>query len=161
MLSTYLQSESRRWAAQHHQQSYPASVSSSSHSSYVDNSDNESVFSLTSSRSRRSSISSIATEDLAPAIPFDQPRDSNGAPITMYASLDQAVAQSNLALEAAGPRRLVTPGKLYENEEDDDEIVEEDVAAITTVHKNESVMTQHHSSGGLSRTFGSSVASAG
>ncbi|KAI0896780.1 hypothetical protein F4806DRAFT_496083 [Annulohypoxylon nitens] len=160
MLSTYLQSESRRWAAQQ-RQSYPASASSSSHSSYNDNSDTESVFSLASSRSRRSSISSVATEDLAPAVPFDQPRDVNGAPITMYASLDQAVAQSNLALEAAGPRRLVTPGKLYENEEDDDEIVEEDVAAAVTVHKNESLSSQHHYSGGLSRTFGSSVASAG
>lgn len=54
--------------------------------------------------------------------------------ITIYASLEDAVAQSNATLalqrnaeQQAGDivvRRLNTPGKLYENEEDDDEIVE-------------------------------------
>ncbi|KAI1140425.1 hypothetical protein F5Y05DRAFT_317506 [Hypoxylon sp. FL0543] len=128
MLSTYLQSERRRWPAQY-QQSYPAPAppsqndDTSSVSDY-ENSDCESIFSQ-GSRSRRSSISSVASEDAAPPAAFDQPRDFNGAPITMYTSLDQAVAQSMQRVEAEGPRRLVTPGKLYENEEDDDEIIEE------------------------------------
>ncbi|KAI1454507.1 hypothetical protein F4805DRAFT_320332 [Annulohypoxylon moriforme] len=161
MLSTYLQNESRRWAAQHHRQSYPASASpsqneSSSLSNYED-SDCDSVFSRTSSRSRRSSISSIASEDEVAPVAFDQPRDVNGAPITMYASLDQAVAQSTQMLEAEGPRRLVTPGKLYENEEDDDEIVEDD----GMVQKNNDNITTQHYSGGLTRTIASSVAAGG
>ncbi|KAI1081213.1 hypothetical protein F5B20DRAFT_78465 [Whalleya microplaca] len=116
MLSLYLQAESQRWAAaqQQHSYNYPASPSSTI-------SDSDSIFSA--SRSRRSSVSSVASEDLqAPAQQFEQPRDVNGAPITVYASLAQAAQRSAQAVEA--PRRLVTPGKLYENEEDDDEIVE-------------------------------------
>ncbi|KAI2640253.1 hypothetical protein GGS21DRAFT_407749 [Xylaria nigripes] len=94
--------------------------------------------------SRRSSTSSFATEfEPEPAQAFIAPRDFNGAPITVYASFEAAVAQSTQVLEQAQvegqgesesliqetgergqqPRRLVTPGKLYENEEDDDEIV--------------------------------------
>ncbi|KAI1211773.1 uncharacterized protein F4807DRAFT_458670 [Annulohypoxylon truncatum] len=166
MLSTYLRSESRRWAAQHHQrQSYPASASPSQDesSSYEEDSDSESVFSRTSShRSRRSSVSSIASEDdeVAP-VAFDQPRDLNGAPITMYASLDQAVAQSTQVLEAEGPRRLVTPGKLYENEEDDDEIVEEEDEHVTAQKNDDGIRAQHYYSSGLARTVASSVAAAG
>ncbi|KAI0885626.1 uncharacterized protein GGS22DRAFT_161431 [Annulohypoxylon maeteangense] len=161
MLSTYLQNESRRWAAQHHRQSYPASASpsqneSSNLSSYED-SDCDSVFSRTSSRSRRSSVSSIASEDEEAPVAFDQPRDLNGAPITMYASLDQAVAQSTQMLEAEGPRRLVTPGKLYENEEDDDEIIEDDMM----MHKNSGNISTQHYSGGLTHTSSSSMAAAG
>ncbi|KAI0005628.1 hypothetical protein F4779DRAFT_620996 [Xylariaceae sp. FL0662B] len=128
MLSLYLRAESQRWAAQQrrsqHHHSYPASPSvSSSSSSLAD--DNNSVFSASTGRSRRSSISSVASEDLmAPAQPA-QPLDYSGAPIPVYASLDQAVQRGAQAVEAHGtPRRLVTPGKLYENEEDDDEIVE-------------------------------------
>ncbi|OTA96388.1 hypothetical protein M434DRAFT_392825 [Hypoxylon sp. CO27-5] len=139
MLSTYLQNESRRWAAQH-RQSYPASAhpSQNDSSSYDEDSDCASIFSKTSSRSRRSSVSSVASEDAAPPVAFDQPRDFNGAPITMYASLDQAVTQSTQRVEAEGPRRLVTPGKLYENEEDDDEIMEED----ETVQKVDHIPSQ-------------------
>ncbi|KAI1389806.1 uncharacterized protein F4822DRAFT_214425 [Hypoxylon trugodes] len=135
MLSIYLQNESQRWAAQH--QTYPASASasasafpssndSSALSDYDEESDCESIFSRTSNRSRRSSVSSILSdEEEAAPVPFDQPRDFNGAPITMFASLDQAVAQSTQRVETQGaPRRLVTPGKLYENEEEDDEIME-------------------------------------
>ncbi|KAI4867306.1 hypothetical protein F4820DRAFT_207228 [Hypoxylon rubiginosum] len=135
MLSLYLESESRRWAAQQ-QQSYPTSPSledDASSLSDCEESDTESIFSRgnrSSSRSRRSSISSVASDDegegAGPAA-FDQPRDFSGAPIAIYTSLDQAVAQSTQRVEAEGaPRRLVTPGKLYENEEDDDEIVEAD-----------------------------------
>lgn len=139
MLSIYLQNESQRWAAQH-RQSYPASAhpSQNDSSSYED-SDCESIFSRGNSRSRRSSISSVASEDAAPPLAFDQPRDFNGAPITMYTSLDQAVTQSTQRVEAEGPRRLVTPGKLYENEEDDDEIIEED----ETVQKVDHIASQH------------------
>ncbi|KAI1778296.1 hypothetical protein F4818DRAFT_293909 [Hypoxylon cercidicola] len=134
MLSLYLESESRRWAAQ--KQSYPTSPSSEDDAlslSEGEESDTESIFSRggsNSSRSRRSSISSVASdeEEAAAALTaFDEPRDFSGAPITIYTSLDQAVAQSTQRIEAEGPpRRLVTPGKLYENEEDDDEIVEPD-----------------------------------
>ncbi|KAL7622963.1 hypothetical protein AAE478_006642 [Parahypoxylon ruwenzoriense] len=140
------QSESPWWAAQRqehppHQQIYPAYPSANNNSSdhlfdYDEEDDDndsdndsicDSIFSH-SPRSRRSSVSSVASEagEAAAAPAFDQPRDLNGAPITTYASLDQAVAQSTQSVEAQGPRRLVTPGKLYENEEDDDEIVEMD-----------------------------------
>ncbi|KAI1763983.1 hypothetical protein GGR53DRAFT_340668 [Hypoxylon sp. FL1150] len=130
MLSHYLEAESRRWAAQQ-QQSYPApSTLEDSLSACSDESDAESIFSRgDASGSRRSSISSAASDDLevaAPAFAQQQPRDFSGAPITIYTSLDQAVAQSSQRVEAQGPRRLVTPGKLYENEDDDDEIVEAD-----------------------------------
>ncbi|KAI1402034.1 hypothetical protein F4819DRAFT_299540 [Hypoxylon fuscum] len=140
MLSVYLQSESKRWAAQN--QNYPASPSlddTSSLSEYEE-SDSESIFSG-SSRSRRSSVSSVASDEEAAPAAFEVPRDSHGAPITMYASLDQAVAQSTQRVEAEGPRRLVTPGKLYENEEEDDEIVEadENAGAVST--------TGHHQGG--------------
>ncbi|KAI1107101.1 hypothetical protein F4804DRAFT_241189 [Jackrogersella minutella] len=163
MLSAYLQSESRRWAARHHQESYPASTSqnnTSSLSDCEDSSDCESVFSRTSSssRSRRSSVSSVASEDQEPPAALDQPRDFNGAPITMYASLDQAVAQTTQTLEAEGPRRLVTPGKLYENEEDDDEIMEDDVVVVA--EKYSDITSQHHQ-GGFSHTVASNVAAAG
>ncbi|KAI0389602.1 hypothetical protein F5Y17DRAFT_113823 [Xylariaceae sp. FL0594] len=103
--------------------------------------------------SRRSSTSSFATEIEAQeergegegGFLFVVPRDVNGEPITVYASLEAAVAQSleRVAYSSSvgpgqdggggvvgeqqeeQPRRLVTPGKLYENEEDDDEIVYE------------------------------------
>ncbi|KAI0851274.1 hypothetical protein F5Y00DRAFT_230813 [Daldinia vernicosa] len=137
MLSLHLQRESQRWAAQ--RQSYPASPSSlDSSSSYEDeDSDCESVFSTSSSRSRWSSVSSEAPDDEPAPAAFEQPRDFNGAPITMYTSLEQAVTQSTQTAEAQGPRRLVTPGKLYENEDDDDEIVEwaeEKDGSVTTEH---------------------------
>jgi hypothetical protein len=145
-LQQHLEAESARWAASRRTQTYSASITSSSSSS------SSSVFSSsplqlhskynTHRLSRRSSTSSFATEfepEPAGQQPFVVPRDFNGAPITVYASLEAAVAQSTrrLLLEGAGvgvgeeqqqqqqqqPRRLVTPGKLYENEEDDDEIV--------------------------------------
>ncbi|KAI8963708.1 hypothetical protein F5Y11DRAFT_346159 [Daldinia sp. FL1419] len=121
MLSLHLKRESQRWAAQ--RQNYPAPPSIDDSSSYED-SDNESIFSRSSSTSRRSSISSVVSDDEPAPLTFEQPRDNNGAPITIYTSLEQAVAQSTQIAEAQGPRRLVTPGKLYENEDDDDEIIE-------------------------------------
>ncbi|KAI0838604.1 hypothetical protein F5Y06DRAFT_38980 [Hypoxylon sp. FL0890] len=158
MLSAYLQSESRRWAALH-QQSYPAPAApsqsdTSSRSDYED-SDCESIFSRSSSRSRRSSISSVASEDAAPPVAFDQPRDFNGAPITMYTSLDQAVTQSTQRVEAEGPRRLVTPGKLYENEEDDDEIIE-----VENTRGVDDITSRHHA-GALSQLVPPSVVATG
>ncbi|KAI0179100.1 hypothetical protein GGR52DRAFT_289637 [Hypoxylon sp. FL1284] len=136
MLSLYLESESRRWAAQQHSY-YPASTireeddtGSSSNMSDCEDSDIESVFSkggFSSGRSRRSSVSSVVLDEAEEAAGFEQPRDLSGNPIAVYASLDQAVALSTQRIEAEGPpRRLVTPGKLYENEEEDDEIVEPD-----------------------------------
>ncbi|KAI2625854.1 hypothetical protein GGR54DRAFT_593252 [Hypoxylon sp. NC1633] len=145
MLSLYLESESRRWAAQQrHSYPAPSSSPSDSHSSFSDyeESDNESIFSR-GGGSRRSSVSSVASDEEDAPVAFVQPRDFNGAPITMYTSLEQAVAQSTRLVEEQGPRRLVTPGKLYENEEDDDEIVEMDEKqddSVTTTHHHESVV---------------------
>ncbi|OTB16599.1 hypothetical protein K445DRAFT_316874 [Daldinia sp. EC12] len=156
MLSLHLQRESERWAAQ--RQSYPAQPPSSSASSSYQDSDCESIFSTTSNNS---SLSSEPPDD-EPAPPaFEQPRDFNGAPITIYTSLEQAVAQSTQTIEAQGPpRRLVTPGKLYENEEDDDEIVEGDEEEWRPEdNKNGgsgSVASQHAESG-LSRTVAGGV----
>lgn len=147
MLSLHLQRESQRWAAQ--RQSYPAPPSLDSSSSYED-SDCESIFSRSSSRSRRSSVSSEVPDDEPAPAAFEQPRDSNGAPITIYTSLEQAVAQSTQMAEAQGLRRLVTPGKLYENEEDDDEIIE------WAEEKDGSVATEHAESG-FSRVAAGSV----
>lgn len=170
MLSLYLQSESQRWAAEHHQ-SYPASTSPDDSttitgSSYYEDSDTESIFSR-SPRSRRSSISSIASEDAVAPVAFEPPRDFNGAPITMYASLDQAVTQSTERAEAQTPRRLVTPGKLYENEEDDDEIIEMDEE--DQKHENNMAAEhnhhyqQHHGSsgGGIAHATNATTAAVG
>ncbi|KAI1808098.1 hypothetical protein F4811DRAFT_335235 [Daldinia bambusicola] len=156
MLSLHLKRESERWAAQ--RQSYPAPPLSSYSSS--SESDCESIFSSTSTRSRRSSLSSEAPDDEPAPAPFQQPRDSNGAPIAIYASLEQAAAQSTQEAEAQGPRRLVTPGKLYENEEDDDEIVEwpEEQGGNKSYNSggSNSVATQQqqqqHAESGFSRT---------
>ncbi|KAI5858196.1 hypothetical protein GGS23DRAFT_600691 [Durotheca rogersii] len=141
MLSLHIQNESSRWAAQQrpHRRGYPASSSPSANypasgrSRHEEDSDDDSVcdsvFSA-SARSRRSSVSSAASDAgqaAAAAAAWEPPRDpGGGAPVATYASLEQAVAQSLQRVEAQGPRRLVTPGKLYENEEDDDEIVEAD-----------------------------------
>ncbi|KAI1439276.1 hypothetical protein GGR50DRAFT_14068 [Xylaria sp. CBS 124048] len=87
--------------------------------------------------SRRSSTSSFATEfEPEPAQPFATPQDFNGNPIPVYASFEAAVEHRTRLFEqwlAHGegwaaqqqPRRLVTPGKLYENEDEDDAIVYE------------------------------------
>ncbi|KAH8159504.1 hypothetical protein CIB48_g8745 [Xylaria polymorpha] len=152
-LQEHIAAESARWAASRgkdisHDEGSIAS--SSTTTSTVD-----SLFSSsrlhskynTHRLSRRSSTSSFATEfEPEPAQqPFVVPRDFNGAPITVYASLEAAVAAQMLANQGQAqgqgqdqgggggevregeggeqPRRLVTPGKLYENEEDDDEIV--------------------------------------
>ncbi|KAI0153194.1 hypothetical protein GGR57DRAFT_148264 [Xylariaceae sp. FL1272] len=170
-LHSHIEAESRRWAQlQSQRQSRQRSPSMSSSSSSASSFYADSIFSHKNNRaaghsSRRSSISSLATE-FEPA-PFVIPRDINGAPITVYASLEAAALQSarrvevariresqSAALQAAPgaspwvgnapglsetwgaglgvgmmgegqrePRRLVTPGKLYENEESDDEIV--------------------------------------
>ncbi|KAI1331912.1 hypothetical protein F5Y16DRAFT_395202 [Xylariaceae sp. FL0255] len=182
-LGQHIQAEEERWAAEHHHTSPPSVISSSSSL----NSSTSTIFDKQThynkaqfilqiqgrTLSRRSSTSSFATEfEPEPAVgPFVLPRDFNGAPIPIYASLEAAVAQSTRRIEvmmlttsttttattpaltpatSAGlgqgqaatswewggivviegewegqqePRRLVTPGKLYENEEDDDEIV--------------------------------------
>ncbi|KAI0973848.1 hypothetical protein F4678DRAFT_458630 [Xylaria arbuscula] len=148
-LQEHIEIESARWKASRGNVSYDIkSIASSTATSTVD-----SVFSSklhskynTHTLSRRSSTSSFATEiDPEPAQqhPFVVPRDFNGAPITVYASLEAAVAQSTQLYQShtqaqaqadhpgvggggeggEQPRRLVTPGKLYENEEDDDEII--------------------------------------
>ncbi|KAK5628803.1 hypothetical protein RRF57_004518 [Xylaria bambusicola] len=146
-LQEHIEAESARWRASRGHVSYDVkSIASSTATSTAD-----SIFSSqlqskyrTHTLSRRSSTSSFATEiDPEPAQqPFVIPRDFNGAPITVYASLEAAVAQSTQSLlqsqaqdndqgeggggesrEGEQPRRLVTPGKLYENEEEDDEII--------------------------------------
>ncbi|KAI8633706.1 hypothetical protein F5Y19DRAFT_249589 [Xylariaceae sp. FL1651] len=142
-LQQHIEAESERWEASRQHSSHTPSITSSSlASSYAD-----SIFSSGHAHNhkhiltRRSSTSSFATEfEPEPAQPFVAPRDSNGALIPVYASLEAAVAQSTRRVEDAGtgsrgvggggageggdtPRRLVTPGKLYENEESDDEIV--------------------------------------
>ncbi|KAI0802754.1 hypothetical protein GGR55DRAFT_683054 [Xylaria sp. FL0064] len=148
-LQEHVEIESARWRASRGDVSHDTkSIASSAATSTVD-----SVFSSqlhskyrTHTLSRRSSTSSFATEiDPEPAHqqPFVVPRDFNGAPITVYASLEAAVAQSTQlyyqsqaqangqgaggedagGVEEEQPRRLVTPGKLYENEEEDDEII--------------------------------------
>ncbi|KAI1306215.1 hypothetical protein F5Y03DRAFT_145587 [Xylaria venustula] len=152
-LQEHIEIESARWKASRGNVSYDMkSIASSAAISTVD-----SVFSAqlhskynTHTLSRRSSTSSFATEiepEPAQQQPFVVPRDFNGAPITVYASLEAAVAQSTqlyqgqtqaqalvqadqpgVGVGGGGeareqPRRLVTPGKLYENEEDDDEII--------------------------------------
>ncbi|KAI1502819.1 hypothetical protein F5X99DRAFT_144157 [Biscogniauxia marginata] len=151
MLSLHIQAESLRWAAtttrarsQH--PSPPSSFLSSSSSSSSTNTndyydDGASLFSH-GALTRRSSISSLFSDDAQqqqqlaaaapppPLFPWQQgQRDAQ--PVATYASLDAAVAQSTAAVEALAPRRLVTPGKLYENEEDDDEIID-DVDGVTT-----------------------------
>ncbi|KAI3326036.1 hypothetical protein HD806DRAFT_431359 [Xylariaceae sp. AK1471] len=145
-LKQHIEAESARWTASRGDVSYSRSTSSSS----TTTSSADSIFTSshmhskynTHKLSRRSSTSSFATEfepePEAAQQPFVVPRDFSGAPITVYASLEAAVAQSTTRLlggvgsgggEGQGqgrgeePRRLVTPGKLYENEEDDDEIV--------------------------------------
>ncbi|KAI0858633.1 hypothetical protein F4860DRAFT_516648 [Xylaria cubensis] len=146
-LQEHIEAESARWAASRGKEIFydERSTTSSTTASTAD-----SIFSSTRlhskynthTLSRRSSTSSFATEfEPEPQQqPFVVPRDFNGAPITVYASLEAAVAAQNNMLQNQGtgqgagqggggevrdqqPRRLVTPGKLYENEEDDDEIV--------------------------------------
>ncbi|KAI1188650.1 hypothetical protein F5B17DRAFT_429335 [Nemania serpens] len=148
-LQEHVAVESARWAESRRDVSYDQKSVASSSSSTSSTAD--SIFSSqlhckynTHRLSRRSSTSSLATEfepEPAHHQPFVVPRDYSGAPITVYASLEAAVAQRLLesqgqghggggggGLEVGGgeqPRRLVTPGKLYENEEDDDEIIYE------------------------------------
>lgn len=150
-LREHIAIESALWAASRKQMDYDEqSMASSTTTSTVDSIFSSQLHSKfkTHTLSRRSSTSSFATEfEPEPAHPFAIPRDFNGAPITVYASLEAAVAQSIQSLanqdqvpgqgqgegEGGGgavaggeqPRRLVTPGKLYENEEDDDEIIYE------------------------------------
>jgi len=188
-LQQHIEIESARWAASRGDIAYEESIITSSTSSST-----SSIFSRSSPSSkgadtnwkklyskykthrlsRRSSTSSFATE-IEPQAEGQQgqgqqfvvPRDFNGEPITVYASLEAAVAQSVSRLaplsssgeggrsegfggtgggggdvgqgfgqghgqgqglvrrEEEQPRRLVTPGKLYENEEEDDEIIYE------------------------------------
>ncbi|KAI1269999.1 hypothetical protein F5Y18DRAFT_1046 [Xylariaceae sp. FL1019] len=174
-LHSHIEAESRRWAQiQSQRQSQRRRSSSKSSSSSASSFCPDSIFSHQNYNraagylTRRCSNSSLATE-FEPT-PFVIPRDINGAPITIYASLEAAALQSARRAEVARlrevqsgvlqatpsgrgtnswvgsvwglsetwgaglgvgmtgegerePRRLVTPGKLYENEESDDEIV--------------------------------------
>ncbi|KAI1639616.1 hypothetical protein F4809DRAFT_638422 [Biscogniauxia mediterranea] len=141
MLSLHIQAESLRWASSQNQNRsrYPSSCCSSS-TSYSTLDDSASLFSH-SPLTRRSSISSLfsdaeADAHLPPQLaapPLWQQQQQREAAVTTYTSLDAAVAQSTAAVEALVPRRLVTPGKLYENEEDDDEIIsaEDESTAVT------------------------------
>ncbi|KAI1200377.1 hypothetical protein F5X97DRAFT_101033 [Nemania serpens] len=152
-LQEHVAAESARWAAlrrdvlSYDEKSVASSSTASSTADSIFSSQLRSKYN-THRLSRRSSTSSLATEfepEPAHHQPFVVPRDSNGAPITVYASLEAAVAQRLLESQGQGqgqgqdqghggggevgggeqPRRLVTPGKLYENEEDDDEIIYE------------------------------------
>jgi hypothetical protein len=133
-LAQHIRAESARWAAHPppYQRDSPASPSSTV-SSFRDDA---SLFST----SRRSSVSSVASSDADDVVHAQhqlQPHDTNGAPIRMFTSLNAAAAASVASIYAASgeaPRRLVTPGKLYENEEDDDEIIEydEDESVVAT-----------------------------
>ncbi|KAI0426587.1 hypothetical protein F5Y09DRAFT_345549 [Xylaria sp. FL1042] len=149
-LQEHIEIESERWRASRGDDSHDTkSIASSTATSTVDSIFSSQLHSKykTHTLSRRSSTSSFATEIEPEPVqqPFVIPRDFNGAPITVYASLEAAVAQStqlyqsqanNQGAGAGGaggggeagrteeqPRRLVTPGKLYENEEEDDEII--------------------------------------
>jgi len=138
-LHQHLQAESQRWEAQQHLKNpyYKCQEDSSSTSeSMTDMDDARSLFSRPP-LSRCSSVTSVASEDLDDGIhilPQPMLLAAGLQGIRIYASLEDAVAQSNatLALQRNAEqqasdivvRRLVTPGKLYENEEDDDEIVE-------------------------------------
>ncbi|KAI0442431.1 hypothetical protein F4803DRAFT_551156 [Xylaria telfairii] len=153
-LQEHIAAESARWAASrgkdisHDEESIASSSTTTSTADSLFSSSRLHSKYNTHRLSRRSSTSSFATEfEPEPAQqPFVVPRDFNGAPITVYASLEAAVAAQMLASQGQGqgqgqgqdqgggggevregegeqPRRLVTPGKLYENEEDDDEIV--------------------------------------
>ncbi|KAI5927014.1 hypothetical protein F4810DRAFT_706972 [Camillea tinctor] len=137
MLSLHIQAESLRWASSSQNRSYyPSSCcSSSSSSSTLD--DSASLFSH-SPLTRRSSVSSLfsdaeADAHLPPQLATPPLWQQHEATVTTYTSLDAAVAQSTAAVEALTPRRLVTPGKLYENEEDDDEIIVEDESTAVTM----------------------------
>ncbi|KAI0455882.1 hypothetical protein F5B21DRAFT_502906 [Xylaria acuta] len=162
-LREHVEAESARWAASpgkgmsYDEKSTASSTTVSTAGSIFSSTRLRSKYN-TRTLSRRSSTSSFATEfepEPQQQQPFVAPRDFNGAPITVYASLEAAVAAQSawmLASQGQGngqggegegegeggggevvrgggggggdqPRRLVTPGKLYENEEDDDEIV--------------------------------------
>lgn len=143
-LHEYLQAESQRWEAQQrlknpYYRTAAEDSSSTTSTTEKDMADCQSLFSRPA-MSYCSSVTSVASEDLDDGLHIlPQPMLASAGlqGITIYASLEDAVAQSNATLAlhrtqhdfAGGEavvRRLVTPGKLYENEEDDDEIVEYD-----------------------------------
>ncbi|RYP02753.1 hypothetical protein DL764_005627 [Monosporascus ibericus] len=137
LLAQHIQRESQRWEARHRTEPPKTpSISISSRGSDATTADHDSLFSRSPrSRSRRSSISSVDDGDgddqlPRPPLPF-QPQQ---APIRIpvYGSLAEAAAQSTIRILGGGAgevRRLVTPGKLYENEEEDDAIVYDDEVA--------------------------------
>ncbi|KAJ1326417.1 hypothetical protein MN608_07864 [Microdochium nivale] len=143
-LHQYLQAESQRWDAQQrlvnpYHKAAADDCSSTTSTTEKDMADCQSLFSRPA-LSRCSSVTSVASEDLDDGLhilPQPMLADAGLQGITIYASLEDAVAQTNATLAlhsthhdfAGGEvvvRRLVTPGKLYENEEDDDEITEYD-----------------------------------
>ncbi|RYP30653.1 hypothetical protein DL767_006153 [Monosporascus sp. MG133] len=137
LLAQHIQRESQRWGARHRTEPpYTPSIGISSSDSDTTTADRDSVFSSSSSprsRSRRSSISSVDDDGdgQLPRPPLLSQLQQTPIRIPVYGSLAEAAAQSTLRIlgDGAGEvRRLVTPGKLYENEEDDDAIVYDDDA---------------------------------
>ncbi|RYP75680.1 hypothetical protein DL769_003768 [Monosporascus sp. CRB-8-3] len=133
LLAQHIQQESQRWEARHQtERTYMPSSGASSSGSDTTTADRDSLFSSSSSprsRSRRSSISSVDDgDDQLPRPPLPmQLQQQAPIQIPVYGSLAEAAAQSTLRILGGGGagevRRLVTPGKLYENEEEDDAIV--------------------------------------
>ncbi|TGJ82109.1 hypothetical protein E0Z10_g6665 [Xylaria hypoxylon] len=131
-LQEHMEIESARWAVSRRDVSYDAqSITSSVATSTVDSIFDSRLHSKyqTHTLSRRSSTSSFATEF--------EPEPAQQAFVAAVAQSTQLfqnhAAQGDAQGEGGGgevvgeggeqPRRLVTPGKLYENEEDDDEII--------------------------------------
>ncbi|RYP78393.1 hypothetical protein DL771_000578 [Monosporascus sp. 5C6A] len=138
LLAQHIQRESQRWEARHRTEP-PCipSISISSSDSGTTTADRESLFSSSPrSRSRRSSISSVDDDNdelPRPPLLFEPQQQQAPIQIPVYGSLAEAAAQSTLRILGDGAaggagevRRLVTPGKLYENEEEDDAIVYDD-----------------------------------
>lgn len=138
LLTQHIQRESQRWEARHRTEPpCTPSISISSSDSDATIADRDSLFSSSPrSRSRRSSISSVDDDhdDQLPRPPLLFQPQQAPIRIPVYGSLAEAAAQSTLRILGDGAggggagevRRLVTPGKLYENEEEDDAIVYDD-----------------------------------
>ncbi|RYP43631.1 hypothetical protein DL768_009830 [Monosporascus sp. mg162] len=139
LIAQHIQRESQRWEARHRTEPpYTPSISIGSSDSDAATADRDSLFSSPSprTRSRRSSISTVDDDDddqlpRPPLLLSQFQQAPMGIPV--YGSLAEAAAQSTLRILGDGAgggagevRRLVTPGKLYENEEEDDAIVYED-----------------------------------
>ncbi|KAK7754844.1 hypothetical protein SLS62_003158 [Diatrype stigma] len=128
-LALHIQQETQRWESlarqrrQRQQQQHGESALDDDESRSCTSESNGSASDLASMVS--TALTSIEAEDpdVLPQPPL--PQNTDGTPIPVYGSLGEAAQQSTAGV--LEPRRLVTPGKLYENEEDDDEIFEYDV----------------------------------